>query len=395
MLTEKKIYQVMNKDTIILEQEVEFVYNKYGKRTVRSTKMLESYTDIMPFGYTSFEEWVTRRITATQRMDVRQLLNLLGLFSIYDFVEVLHAVSLADTFWVKEKNDVENLKWCRVSPYTNPLDERIRRYAFNNVWDAKVAASRVTPEYSTDGTFAKCWQREGQKIYLCKYGTVGASNAGNEPYSEYYANQIECRLGIQRYVTYTLHTHKERVYTKCELFTTENLGLVSVDALLFEYNKTVCNYQDVYAFLRGLKIANIDEDFANMMVCDAIMLNVDRHLGNIGVLFDTDTLELKQLAPIYDNNLALLPYWNEKVESLDMYLKKHSTNDGTTDIVSKLGADFVQLGKQFLTKRLGRRLQDITMHGFEFTGAGSYNLSKMKLQALSELVVKQAQKILY
>ena len=42
------------------------------------------------------------------------------------------------------------------------------------------------------------------------------------------------------------------------------------------------------------------------MVLDAVILNIDRHLGNFGVLFDTDTMEIQTMAPVFDNNRSLL-----------------------------------------------------------------------------------------
>ena len=44
-----------------------------------------------------------------------------------------------------------------------------------------------------------------------------------------------------------------------------------------------------------------------MCILDAIILNPDRHYGNFGVLFDTATMEVLQMAPVFDNNKSLLP----------------------------------------------------------------------------------------
>lgn len=44
-----------------------------------------------------------------------------------------------------------------------------------------------------------------------------------------------------------------------------------------------------------------------MLLLDSLTLNFDRHTGNYGFLFDTNTLEIKCSAPIFDNNLALIP----------------------------------------------------------------------------------------
>lgn len=52
------------------------------------------------------------------------------------------------------------------------------------------------PEFATNGMLPKCWRREKGQIKLFKGGTSGASNTGNEPYSEYYAAQVANALGV-------------------------------------------------------------------------------------------------------------------------------------------------------------------------------------------------------
>ncbi len=43
-----------------------------------------------------------------------------------------------------------------------------------------------------------------------------------------------------------------------------------------------------------------------MFVLDALILNIDRHLGNVGFLFDNDSMRIEGMAPVYDNNRSLL-----------------------------------------------------------------------------------------
>jgi len=45
------------------------------------------------------------------------------------------------------------------------------------------------PEFTTNGILTKCLRRKDGKILLYKGGTSGASNTGNEPYSEYNTTQ--------------------------------------------------------------------------------------------------------------------------------------------------------------------------------------------------------------
>ena len=389
MIFYTKTYQLMNKNTVILESEITFTTVSTQKKPVVSgiqTTFLKP--NLMPFGFITIEQWASQRLLSTQRMDVQRLFAILGVHDTFEYIEIFHAVSVNDTFWVRVKGT--NDKWECVSPYTNEIDERIRYYAFTQTWDEKLSPGRVTPEYTTGGTFAKCWQRSNDKLYLCKYGSSGCKNTGLEPYSELYACQVAEALGIKHYTKYDLHTHNNRVYSKCKLFTNEKIGMISVDHLLSTANVKLSSYIDVYKWLLQQNIANLTEDFSAMMVLDSLIMNVDRHLGNISVMFDNDTLHFQRLAPVYDNNLALLPYWSDTDETLEAYMQKHSVNK---DIVSKFGDDFVTLGKTFMTEQLHKRL--LTMRNFEFKPVGRYNLSTSRLKALSALVRKQVNAILY
>lgn len=61
--------------------------------------------------------------------------------------------------------------------------------------------------------------------------------------------------------------------------------------------------------------------FRAMIVADAVTFNADRHVGNHGMLIDNDTFELTKMAPIYDNNLSLLPYaMKSDFEDIDKYI---------------------------------------------------------------------------
>lgn len=47
----------------------------------------------------------------------------------------------------------------------------------------------------------------------------------------------------------------------------------------------------------------MDEDLADMIIADAVMLNQDRHLGNFGFIVENDTGKIVKTAPLYDHNI--------------------------------------------------------------------------------------------
>ena len=54
-----------------------------------------------------------------------------------------------------------------------------------------------------------------------------------------------------------------------------------------------------------------------MFLFDALIFNVDRHLGNFGYLIDNDTNEIVDVAPIFDNGYGLMPHLEVSARSAE------------------------------------------------------------------------------
>ena len=112
---------------------------------------------------------------------------------------------------------------------------------------------------------------------------------GLEPYSEFHAAQVAEALGF-RHVKYELAKYKGRLCSKCRLFTSNRLGYLPASKL-------------------PNRDAILDDDrFLEIFLFDALVFNVDRHLGNFGYLIDNDTNEIIDVAPIFDNGYGLMPH---------------------------------------------------------------------------------------
>ena len=51
-----------------------------------------------------------------------------------------------------------------------------------------------------------------------------------------------------------------------------------------------------------------EDAFRRMLVLDALTFQLDRHMGNYGVLVDNASQKILGMAPVFDLNLACLPY---------------------------------------------------------------------------------------
>ncbi len=72
-------------------------------------------------------------------------------------LRVTHALSLNDTFGVKGTESP--LNWKEVSLYRNEFNEVISQAAFDGTFVSERMLS-TSPEFGTDGGYAKCWLRE-------------------------------------------------------------------------------------------------------------------------------------------------------------------------------------------------------------------------------------------
>ena len=72
----------------------------------------------------------------------------------------VYALSLNDVLGEEES---ETLCWDEVSLYRNEFDALIAQAAFSGIISEE-ALSSTSPEFGTDGYYAKCWVREADGI---------------------------------------------------------------------------------------------------------------------------------------------------------------------------------------------------------------------------------------
>lgn len=112
----------------------------------------------------------------------------------FDIIRVSSGLSLNDCYWLKSESN--NNDFDSVNLYDNKFSRILGQIAFTGYGSGNASGLTSSPEFTTNGILPKCWRREKGKILLYKGGTQGASNTGNEPYSEFYAYQIAKILGV-------------------------------------------------------------------------------------------------------------------------------------------------------------------------------------------------------
>ena len=163
------------------------------------------------------------------------------------------------------------------------------------------------------------------------------------------------------------------------MFTSEQEGFIPIYKFLD--SEKVYSYEDLIAFCQQY---GCEEDFRRMIVLDAVIFNVDRHLGNFGFIIDNDTFEILRFAPVFDHNMALLARaMQSDLEDFEHYYRT---------LGHKIDGEFVDVARKLLTPAIRKDVEALT--DFRFTESEHYNLPAKRLEFLSKAVRNQIQGIL-
>lgn len=358
-----RLYQVMNKDKVVASFTDGGSLDVYGR---------------LPYGVDanifSVSSWLEGRLKLLCVRHPKEFLSGIGINSVFDAVYITSMVSLSDSFWVRDAGS--GLKWEDVSPFRRGYSEVVSRYALDGI-PGLGSGGYFSPVIGTDGSFPHTWKREGGGIRFIKGSsryTIGGANSGNEPYSEYYAGKVAGYLGFD-HVDYAIRSHRRGdgrldVVTECSCYTTEEYGAVSADRL------EIRTYEDLIGYCHGLGMGSY-MGCLSMLFLDCLLLNTDRHMGNVEFLVDNDSLKVVRLAPIFDNNYALLPRF---MEGHDQF------NRG--DYVARDGRSFDDLYRLLCSHRDYRRELGM-LRRYRFTSPGSVPISVGRLRFLNSFLRMQ------
>ena len=325
----------------------------------------------------SLKRWLEKRTIPRNRAYVSNFLARLGLNEkdTKGIIDICQGLSLNDCYWIVQEgcNDTFSHK----NLYTNSFNTNIASIAFTGYGSYTRTSFRSSPEFTTNGMLAKSWRRMNGEVLLYKSGTEGFANSGLEPYSEYYASQVAKAMNLN-YIDYGLAKWKGKMCSTCKLFTSENKSFISIGRLVKDGG-----IEAVKSFYRNLG-DTFYQEFIDMLVFDAIILNEDRHFGNFGVLIDNHTNKVKAPAPIFDNGLSLLCYaMEDDLDNIGIYAntRKPATYQ-----------DFIDYVKPLMTKRQKDKVKKLLK--FEFDKKSSvYKLPNRRLKKL-ELIIQERAKIL-
>lgn len=325
-------------------------------------------------------KWLKHRTIPKNRAYVHNFLSKCGLNinRPMTIIKVSKGLSLNDCYWVVEEGfegtyDKYNL-------YDNRFSQVLALIAFTGYGSSIRTSLASCPEFTTNGMLPKCWRRKDGKILLYKGGTSGASNTGNEPYSEYYAAQVAKVLGVNA-IEYGLSQWKGELCSTCELFTSKDYSFLPVGRIVTSGGMTaVIEYYE--------KLGNeFVEALNDMLVLDAIIMNTDRHFGNFGFIIDNKTNKIVAPAPLFDHGNALLNFAGRDDLENDKALKAYADT-----LLPCVYDDFIGTAKTVLTQKHREGLRKLLE--FKFKKNPRYNLPEKRLKMLEKMIQDRAKELL-
>lgn len=93
----------------------------------------------------------------------------------------------------------------------------------------------------------------------------------------------------------------------------------------------------VSRLLEWFSRAGCEDDFRRLCILDALLLNTDRHPGNMGLLVRNATQEVLGMAPVFDFNRALLSDLDDSLPA--------DPGDSVQHRLPWFGRDFIATGR--------------------------------------------------
>lgn len=299
-----KVMRINTTDGIYAIENSELIpYQLKGKITDTRNLLyghpISQVLPIMNVNYSSILAYLANRILSIDRKNSKQILNCLNLSQGQSMTEkakislICRSVSVLDNYWLK--TDDENVRWEDINVRENSLNKTVAHVALHGS-SLTLQGMINTPELTTHGAYAKYWKRENGGLYLIKAG----NNQGTEPKLEIQSSRVLDKTNV-RHVIYEQTISEGLFCSKCKCMTNNKLSIIDAREL-YEYCSSNGYNFDKIAY-------SIDGDtIYKMGIVDYIIGNSDRHKGNWGFYYDSQSMRIMGCHPLYDHNNSFNAY---------------------------------------------------------------------------------------
>jgi hypothetical protein len=216
-----------------------------------------------------------------------------------------HGLSLSDQYWIKSLDDATT--WEEINYFNNHFSEDLGRILMGQkafLGDEDLGS----PDNTSDGVLPKRWViRDGARFLL-----KGSGVNGQEPFNECVASEMHRRLlSRSDYIPYELCEVDGKPYLDGKPYSLcENMLTDKEEYIPMQYVRELReqgqmdDLSHVLLCCESLGIRDAEKRLSELVVCDYLIANSDRHYRNFGVIRNVETLECR-MAPIFDSGTSL------------------------------------------------------------------------------------------
>ena len=315
---EAKEYYLMHKDipVCLMELSPDGTLGNYRK----NMSALEHFPIGGQMNEMKFHDWWRDRAIPRTRNGVKSALQRLGYESTNSALVDNLALSLSDCYWIQPRG--EGLTWADVNLFTNDFVDTFGELTMNsdriidlrNQTRFNCAASQGELQkkwcidssgrrYMIKGNYGESYQQSLNELFA----TELHKKQGFDNYTPYKGIKVTVQGGIEGFgcLSYDFCSENKEIISAWELL---QLGKVRQNESLYYPLKSVC-----------LKLGIREEEFDRFMdyeiMTDYLLSNTDRHMNNIAVVRDPDSLKILGMAPIFDSGNSM--FYNIPFQKLD------------------------------------------------------------------------------
>ena len=278
-----------------------------------------------------FHDWWRDRAIPKTRHGAKTALQKLGYASTGSALVNNLALSLTDCYWICPRD--EDLRWKDVNLFTNDFVDTFGELTINPEKEIDLRNKTRFNSATSQGELQKKWCiDETGKRYLVK-GNYGESY--QQSLNEIFATDLHRRQNYNNYTSYSLvklqlESGADGLGCLCYDFCSENVECISAWELL--QTVKIRQNESFYYPLKKIcmQLGMKEEDFQYFtdyqIMTDYLITNTDRHMNNIAVMRDPDSLNILGFAPIFDSGNSMfynVPYKELKNVRLNE-IKTHS-----------------------------------------------------------------------
>lgn len=316
MARNAKEYFLMHKDIRVCLIEITEDGN------IANVRRNEAASEHFPLGgqmnNMKFHEWWRDRAIPKTRHGAKTALQKLGYTSTNSALVNNLALSLSDCYWIQPRD--ESLTWKDVNLFTNDFVDSFGEITINRDHMIDLRKETRFNCATSQGELQKKWciDKSGRR-YMIK-GNYGESY--QQSLNEIFASTLHQQQNFKRYTPYSLvklqvENNLEGLGCMCYDFCSEEIECISAWELL-QTTKLKQNESYYYPFKKiclnlGMSEQHFNDFIDYQIMTDYLISNTDRHMNNIAVMRNPDTLELLGFAPIFDSGNSMfynIPYEN-------------------------------------------------------------------------------------